>query len=335
MTTTRTLFLTVSVSLALGSSMGLAQAQTPTRAAPSHATHSVTSATMATPRWAGHRPGKLYLGMSCGDVCTQKQNDLGHSYGVHRQFEGWGSWSRVAQDIRSDHHAGRLPWISVKPPQGAAAGWKAIANGQYDTAIRSLAATLKANDSKPVLFTLHHEPSNDGTEAQGVLWARAYVHMHRLLKSAGALANVADPPILGDWLFNATNRNQDPDNWVTHAVLRAAPFLGIDMYENGTGDTFAQRIPYIKRWMAARGFPHKMVGIAETGATNRAGWDKTAARWMTQSLRWAAHNTDKVGVVSYFNSTANPMPNCYWPLDESAGKIKVFRGFLNNARVVS
>ena len=117
------------------------------------------------------------------------------------------------------------------------------------------------------MLTFHHEPSNDGSDAQGKHWAAAYCHIHDLLKAEGALQNVADPPILGDWLFNPRN-SQDPAEWADQGRPQRMPFLGIDMYENTSGETLADRIPEIIGWMAQQGFPNKMVGIGETGATD-------------------------------------------------------------------
>jgi hypothetical protein len=288
-----------------------------------------TSYDVVTATWPGQRPGRVILGMSCGTVCAQREADLGQDYGVHRQYKNWGEWSAVAKDIREDHAAGRLPWISIKSP-GGARGWQRVASGDHDAAIRDLATTLEANDDQPIILTFHHEPSNDGSEAQGVQWAAAYVHFHDVLDAAGALANVADVPIVGDWLFNPSNRAQDPENWVTSAVLRRAPFLGVDMYENASGDTYATRIPRITDWMAARGFPDKQVGIGETGSTNHYA-RSTAVQWMNDSLSWASAHPEQVGVISYFNSTANSRAGVYWPLDESPAKMAAYRGWLDRS----
>jgi cell division septation protein DedD len=316
----------------------------PTSSAPATTTHTTqttpttSTATSSQPaptsvpgsQWPGQIPGKFYLGMSCGTTCSSKEAQLGQGYGVHRQYKNWGDWSGVAKDIQQDSAAGRLPWISIKGPGGGPAGWQAVAEGSYDDQIRALATVLKANDAHPVLITFHHEPSNDGTEAQGALWAGAYVRFHDVLKAEGALTNVADPPILGDWLFNPTNRTQDPANWVTDAVLQRAPFMGIDLYENSSGETFADRIPRILDWMAQRGYPNKMIGIGESGSTDSS-YPLSAVEWLNESLSWVAQHTDKVGVVSYFNSTNNSRSGVYWPLDETTAKLNAYKGWLNNA----
>lgn len=282
-------------------------------------------------QWPGHQPGKFYLGMSCGTDCTTKSAELGQGYGVHRQFNQWADWRGVAKNIQEDHAADRLPWVSVKPPNGDATGWRAIASGSQDAEIRALATTLKDNDDSPILITFHHEPGNDGTEAEGVDWAAAYVRFHDVLKAEGALANVADPPIMSDWLFNPTNRAQDPDGWLTPAVLARAPFVGVDVYENASGETMAQRIPRVLAFLADRGYPDMMVGVGETGSTDAAHPDNSAVQWLNDSLSWVAAHPDQVGVVSYFNSVANSKPDVYWPLDESTAKMNNYRDWLNKS----
>jgi len=281
-------------------------------------------------------PGKVIMGMSCLSVCAQKEAALGTTYGVHRQFMSWGNWNGMAKAIQADNKAGRLPWLSFKPPGSSAAGWQAIANGKYDSELRGLATMLKANSSKPVLVTFHHEPSNDAADSAGKYWAAGYCHIHDLLKAAGALKNVADPPILGDWLFNARNP-QDPAAWLTSGVMRRMPFLGVDMYEMQAGETYAQRIPKIISWMAARGFPNEMVGIGETGSTEKlkSQTGMTAAQWLNASFSWAVANPDKVGVIAYYNTEANSKSGVYWPLDESASKMAAFRTWLSNPKVVN
>jgi hypothetical protein len=311
-------------------------ATSPTTTRPATASPTSTSAPLTpsgSQRWPGHVPGKFYLGMSCGTVCASRENVLKASYGVHRQFKSWGNWNGVAKAIQEDQRAGRLPWISIKAPGSGPSGWQAVANGQYDNEIKALATVLKANDTQPVLLTFHHEPSNDGAESQGKLWAAAYCKFHDVLSAAGALQNVADPPILGDWLFNPRN-SQDPANWLTDAVMDRMPFLGVDMYENTSGETLGDRIPGIISWMAQHGHPNMMVGIGETGATDRyqSQTGLSAVQWINESLSWVAANTDKVGVVSYFNSTNNSRAGVYWPLDESLAKLATYRTWLANAK---
>lgn len=288
------------------------------------------------PRWPGHQPDKIILGMSCGSLCVDKERELALEYGVHRQFTTWGDWRGLVQKIRADHENRRVPWVSVKgPEQGSPAGWRAVATGMYDDEIRRLAAHLAANDGLPIILTFHHEPSNDGTEMEGRDWAHANNRIRNVLKHSNALVNVAYAPIVDEWLFNPRNLSQDPDNWVRPGVLKRADFLGIDLYENDSGETFAQRLPRIVDWMAETGFPNKMIGIGEMGGTNARYASKSASQFINGSLRWATAHTGKIGVVSYFNSTANSRAGVHWPLNETRHKLATYRKWLARSTVAT
>lgn len=283
-------------------------------------------------QWPGHVPGHVVLGMSCTKPCTDEASELGRPYGVHRRFYQWGAWSAMASDIDTDHAAARLPWVSVKSP-GGAVGWRAIAAGDHDAAIRTLASTLKSHDDQPVILTFHHEPSNDATEAEGKDWGAAYARIHDVLKAEGALVNVAYAPIIGDWLFNPKNAVGDPVNWVTPTVLSRASFFGVDLYEQSNGETFAERIPKILSYLTSQGYPNLQVGIGEFASTDAAYPKKSAVQWLNESLTWATQNPDKIGVAAYYNTAVNSRDGVYWPLDESPAKLATFQDWLANPLV--
>jgi hypothetical protein len=282
------------------------------------------------PRFPGHRPGRIYLGMSCGELCHRKIPQLNQDIGVHRWYRKWGNWRGVAKAIREDRRHHRLPWISIEGPErGASTGWRAVGRGRYDRDIGHLARTLKANDKKPIFIAFDHEPSNKAPNSQGKWWARGYIHLYDELKRAHALRRVALAPIMADWMFNKFNHEDNPADWLLPGVLNRAPFLAVDCYQNESGDTFGKRLPRIARWLARHGHPHMMLGVGETGATNMYR-NTTAVRWLNQSLRWAAHHPGRVAVVSYFNSTAYSRAGSYWPLDESAAKLAVYKRWLRS-----
>jgi len=267
--------------------------------------------------------------MSCGTQCTEKENGLAVDYGIHRQFKQWGNWTSWSKLIQADHNAGRLPWVSFKAAQSGAAGWRAIADGRQDDDLRELAAMLKANDDEPIWLTFHHEPNNDGTNAEGKLWAAANVRIYDVLQDEGALKNVAVVPIVSDWLFSPRNGADDPANWITDDLLDRIPLMGIDLYQNASGETYADRVPDVLAWLKAHGRGDLMVAIGETGATE--GFDMGGVKWLNESLGWAADNPDKIAGVSYFNSTANSKSYVYWPLDESRAKMAAFRSWLHDS----
>ncbi|RJK97888.1 hypothetical protein [Vallicoccus soli] len=301
------------------SALGLAGAVAPGALAPA-------AAATATPRWPGHKPGKVYLGMSCPGEIALATTATG-AVGTQRSFFGWDQVADEVRQIRTDHAAARLPWVSFKPP-GGAAGWKALAAGTYDAQLRQRALAY-AGTRKPVVVTFHHEPTNDSDD--GAAFAAAWVRIHDVMKATTGLRNVAFAPIIGDWEFNPRNRSGHPEDYLTPAVLRRMAFLGVDCYQNASGDAFDVRLGRIVTWLGAHGAGGKMIGIGETGCTGSFS-SRSAVDWWNASWTWASANPDKIGIVSYFNSGRNSKETVYWPLDESAAKLRAYRAALGSAR---
>jgi hypothetical protein len=296
-------------------------------------THAVKQA--AKHRFPGHRPGRIYLGMSCGGMCDQKEPQLGRGVGLKRWYKKWGNWHGVEEAIQEDRRKNRLPWISIEgPARGAATGWRDVGRGRYDRDIRGLAKVLKANDNKPVFISFDHEPSNKAADSQGSWWAHGYNRFYDVLKKAHALKHVAVPPIMADWMFNKYNHEDKPGSWLLPSVLRRAPFLAVDVYQNDSGRTFRPRLSRIARWLGNHGHPHMMLGVGESGATNFYR-NTTAVKWLNRSLRWASHHPGRVAAISYFNSTAYSRDGAYWPLDESTKKLATYRKWLNKPVFIS
>ena len=263
--------------------------------------------------------------MSCDSSCNTFASKTGQNFGVHREFMQWNDWARIAKNVKADHAAGRLPWVSFKPPGNSQAGWQGISSGKYDTELKALATQLKAIDDQPIWLTFHHEPADAG---KGAAWAAAYVHIYDVLKAQGALVNTLFLPIMADWLFDPRNP-ADPGDWLTSAVLKRAPVVGVDAYENTSGQTLAVRLPRVLSWLDSAGYPNSMVAVGEVGATDYYK-GTTAVKWLNDSLSWCAAHTNDVAAVSYFNSMSNTRSGVYWPLDESKAKTQAYLTWLNS-----
>jgi hypothetical protein len=111
------------------------------------------------------------------------------------------------------------------------------------------------------------------------------------------------------------------------------PFLGLDLYENATGQGLAERIPPVVAWMRAQGSP-QTVGIGELGCTDKAFPALTSVECLHNDYSWAKANTDQIGIISYFNSVANSIEAADWRLTEagslSDAKMVEFRTWLND-----
>lgn len=283
-------------------------------------------AAAATVQWPGHKPGYIYLGASSSDF--SKTISRTGALGLRRTYYKWGDGTRENRNIKADHAANRLPWISFKPPSTSAGGWNAVSSGRYDADIRARARRYAAL-SRPVIVTFNHEPHNDstGTPAE---FARAWSHIHDVMKSETGLKNVASVPIIGDWVFNPVNKKDEPEYYLTRAVLRRCHFLGIDLYQNASGQGYDIRLGRVLSFLDGRGYPSKMVGVGETGATNGYG-SPSGAAWWNGSWKWAAANRNRVAAISYFNSLYNNNSGNNWLLWESSAKLDAFRSSLRSS----
>ncbi|MDQ3326857.1 MAG: hypothetical protein M3529_14415, partial [Actinomycetota bacterium] len=188
---------------------------------------------------------------------------------------------------------------------------------------------------KPVIVTFHHEPGNDeGPAGSGMTaadYARAAARIGRIL---AGVPTIAYAPIMGDWEFNPRNTAGHPRDYLTDELLDASDFLGIDCYQNRGGESFAPRLGRVLDALDQWGHPDMMVGVGETGATFAPGWPKSPLTWMQECIDWCAANTNRIGVVSYFDSLRNSKTDVRWPLSEDTRKRDRFREWLGSPSTV-
>lgn len=284
----------------------------------------ITPASAASAVFPGHNPDKIFVGLTGGGWGAA--DDLGAPVGLRRLFKKWDQVDSEIRDIRADHAANRIPWISFKPPGSTPGSWQAIARGQYDSVIRARARAY-ATLSKPVVVTFNHEPHTDN--GSGSDWAAAWCKIHDVMKSETNLKNVLSTPIGGEWVFNPANKQNNPEDYITSGVLSRMAFLGIDLYQNSSGEGYAVRLDRIVKWLDGKGYSNKMVGLGETGCSDDFR-SPTGAAWWTASWNWAV-NSNRVFGITYFNSRHNNNNGWNWLLTQSAAKMNAFRASVQSS----
>lgn len=275
-------------------------------------------ASAATGQFAGHKPGRIYVGVSGLGFDVTK--NIGR-VGLRRTFYKWDDGTRESRNIRTDHANNRLPWISFKPPGSPSSSWREIANGKYDNHIRARARRY-ASHSAPVIVTFNHEPQTDS--APPADFARAWCRIHDVMRNETGLKNVISAPILGSWAWHDKNRRDDPADWITPAVLNRCHFLGTDVYQMPNGETYRKRVADIVSWLDARGYRDMMVGIGETGCSDDFSNIK-GGPWWTDSWKWTVSNRDRIFAIAYFNTRANNRQGYNWLLTQSGSKVSAFK----------
>jgi hypothetical protein len=212
--------------------------------------------------------------------------------------------------------------VSFKPPFEGPGGWLAVASGRHDDDLRRRAEGY-ADAGGPVVVTFNHEPVGDLTGSPGE-FVEAFTHVHDVMAQATGLKSVAFVPVLNDWLFNPFNPAGRPLDYLTGPLLDRSSFVGVDVYQNGSGEGFAERLPRVAEVLDKLGRSDLMLGVGETGCTDRLGSWPGAVRWWTDSWDWAARNVEQIGVVCYFDSLRNSTAQTYWPLNERPAKMRAF-----------
>lgn len=160
------------------------------------------------------------------------------------------SWSRRAsglpQTAKADVAAGRLPWVSVKPPS-----WSAMASGRHDGEIDQMLRALDAVPG-PVWLTVHHEPEGGKGKnyTDDPAGPAAHLAMNKRVRErmkALKTDNIALGPILMEWTFNPKS-GRDPNAYWASGVY---DFLGIDTYSDG-GTFIDTSWGTVRKWAQGR-----------------------------------------------------------------------------------
>jgi hypothetical protein len=253
---------------------------------------------------------KAYWGSSIGGNGdpSRHESPTGVSLSVRRTFWQWadadgGAADKMFVSVKDDLSKNRLPMISIKTP-----GWKAVADGTYDTVLDSMLRQLDSY-GKPVWFSVHHEPeggggSNTPDDPGGATeWRRMQSKVRARMKVVGT-KNIAFMPILMSYIWN-TASGRTPNDWWVDGVWDA---YCVDHYrDNTSGDMFtAQWTPFVQ-WAEAKKIP---ICVGEWG--NR-GNDAQAANEMQAFWDWTFANKKDMIAYAYFDSGLNS-PSGSWEL---------------------
>jgi hypothetical protein len=258
-------------------------------------------------------PGVVRWGAAIGGNSDPARHEsvAGTNLGLRRTFFSWSQRTgSLVNTARADLAAGRLPWVSVKPPS-----WADMGRGTYDAQIDEM---LRALDSLggPVWLTVHHEPEGGGgskvaDDPAGPAAWRAMQQRVRLRLDALRVDNVAFAPILMAWTFNPLS-GRNPADWWVDGVW---DFAGIDHYM----DKESAPTVWSSTWIRVNSFyAGKGLKVA-LGEWGNVGVDAVAAAEMTDFYQRALASGSTPGVaqvigMSYFDSNLNSPKTGGWEL---------------------
>ena len=205
-------------------------------------------------RFPGHRPGRIYLGMSCGDQCKQKRSPARTWHRAEALVQEVGQLARRREGHPGGPAQHRLPWISIEGPHsGAPTGWRDVGNGTYDRDIRALARVLKRNDDGPIFLSFDHEMSNNGPtpKASGGRTASTTSTTCSRARTHSSTSRCRRSRPSG--CSRTSNHAETPAHWLPPGVLRRASFIAVDLYENDKAKAYGQRLPRSRAGSPAMG----------------------------------------------------------------------------------
>ena len=224
------------------------------------------------------------------------ERSMGHGLGVHRTYYDWNEVREAVATARLDLRAGRVPWISFKPPFY----WYEMAEGRGDVWARHLAAQL-ATLNGPVWVAFHHEPEGDGDVEN---WTAMQERLAPIVRAEAP--NVAYSVILTGWnQFYGSEEYSLKSLWPDTKI----DLVGFDVYNKygveEAGRTSIERTRFKHHYFAKiQKFAeqHDVAwGLAETGYTDRSALVEPK---FVQHLYNSVRRHGGVA-VSYFNTTVN------------------------------
>lgn len=256
-------------------------------------------------------PGAVRWGASIGGNSNPARHETpaATTMGLRRTFFQWSNRTgSMVKTAKGDLAAGRLPWVSIKPPS-----WAAMGHGAHDAEIDEMLRALDALNG-PVWLTVHHEPEGGGgrnaaDDPSGPTGWRAMQERVRMRMDALGTDNIAFAPILMAWTYDSRS-GRNPADWWVDGIW---DFVGIDHYQDSQSATSVLNDTW-KRMYAFVSAKGKKIAIGEWG--NR-GTDTVAAAEMQAFYDFAVQSGRTGGSqvigLSYFDSTLNS-PSGGWEL---------------------
>ena len=273
--------------------------------------------------------GSVRWGASIGGNSDPARHEsvAGEAMGLRRTFFQWKQRSgSLVSTARADLAAGRLPWVSVKPPS-----WAAVAAGSHDAEIDEMLRGLDALTG-PVWLTLHHEPEggggvNSSDDPGGPSAWRGMQRRIRMRMTALKTDNIALAPILMAWTYDSRS-GRNPADWWVDGIW---DFVGIDHYQ----DSLSAPSVLNTTWSRMYGFVSAKGMKIAIGEWGNRGTDATSAAEMQAFYDFAVasgRNGSQVIGLSYFDSNLNS-PSGGWEL--FGQPLAKFRELIGSSRSIS
>jgi hypothetical protein len=261
--------------------------------------------------WGANVTALLADGTKTSDVNARHEKPTGKPFPLYHTYHQWGaidSGSMVSR-ARTDHTAGRLPYLTFKTN----GDWAAIGKGTYDAQLDKLIRELDAL-GKPVWVTVHHEPENDldsstrTRDSWKAMQTRFKLRMNAANNGAGT-KNIAFMPHLMDWTFNPSSGREPEKWWVSGIwdVVMISNYCDSKCIENGSNSLKTKSRADAVAFLENKKMPW---GLGEWSLSEKRTGPLKFTAVISEYWNWGFINKKDVVAYSYFDADeSRPDPN--------------------------
>ena len=271
---------------------------------------------------------------------TTREAQLGTKFGIHRTYWRANQQSSALSRAKSDLAAGRLPWVSFKPPYQPGTStpytFKQMSAGAGDAWARDMAAKL-GSAGGPVWVAVFHEPESERNKQDLQYWKAMQKRLSPIFR---AYPNIAYTVVfMGYHQFMAPTVDPKLSMSALWPGTQYVDVTGFDPYNlYGTKDssgkanwTWRELKDYYTKfasWSAANG--GAKWAVSETGYTDAAA---------TKDVKWMSRSYDDMkragGVaLAYWDCTKSSAPSWAFKLDQSVKRAE-FKAVLTRSNKIT
>jgi PKD repeat protein len=217
------------------------------------------------------RPGMMRIGFSDSNIGSRWQDPSGDRVGVERLYRQWADSLSVSADATEALSKFRLPWVSFKVDN-----WAAAATGARDGHFDSIIAGLKNLDG-PVWISVEPQPeatvktASSGSGYTLANWRSFQQRFKARLDASGAI-NIAFAPVLSVGTFNTVG--VDPASWWIDGCW---DFFGADFRVQNSFGSIATSPQNYEAYFKARRFLRDKNLVLNISNYSSNSFDATAA----------------------------------------------------------
>ena len=250
-----------------------------------------------------------------------RESQINRQYDIFHDYSRFGDQLPKSQQVELANE-GRVLLLNWKPQNHQS--WRGIANGNFDSIIRTTARGIR-NFGQPMFLAFHHEMDtghNTSTFGSSADYIAAYRHIYDVFRAEN-VQNVV-------WVWN-------PTGWNTSRLAGFYPgdayvdWIGFDIYnwsycrgEHDAWRSFEEMIRPAYDWAQAT-HADKPIMLPEWGAQENSRQGQTRAQWFDEVIPTIKAHYPALKALIYFDTNVGfQEAMCQWQVDNSNSSLAAY-----------